>query len=139
MAEAKTKPTDAKVETFLNKVADEQKRKDSFVILELMQQATKRDAVMWGPAIVGFGSYHYKYESGHEGDAPMLAFSPRKQNLTLYVAHGFAKYDELMQKLGKHSVSKYCIYVKRLSDIDIPTLKKLFKESFAYMKKKYPK
>lgn len=138
MAEPKTKPTDEKVEHFLNKLTDEQKRKDSFVILELMKQVTKCEPQMWGTSIVGFGTYRYKYASGKEADWPMAGFSPRKQNLTVYLMPGFEKYDDLMKKLGKHSSSKVCLYVKRLSDINIPTLKKLISESYKYMKKKYP-
>lgn len=135
MAEPKTKPTDEKVERFLNGIADEQKRKDSFAILELMKQVTKCEPCMWGTSIVGFGTYHYKYASGQEADWPLTGFSPRKQNLTMYISSGFATYDDLMQKLGKHSGSKSCLYIKRLSDIDMPTLKKLVQESFKHMKK----
>lgn len=94
---------------------------------------------MWGPSIVGFGSYHYKYESGREGDWPKTGFSPRKQNLTLYIMDGFDKYDELMAKLGKHKTGKSCLYVKRLSDIDTGVLTKLVKASVAHFDKKYGK
>lgn len=138
MAEPKTRPTDEKVEHFLNKITDEQKRKDSFVVLELMKQVTKCEPQMWGTSIVGFGTYRYKYASGKEADWPMAGFSPRKQSLTVYLMPGFEKDGDLMKKLGKHSSSKVCLYIKRLSDIDVPTLKKLIGESFKYMKKKYP-
>jgi hypothetical protein len=138
MAEPKTKLTDEKVDNFLNKIPDEQKRKDSFAILELMKEITKCEPRMWGTSIVGFGTYHYVYASGREGDWPMTGFSPRKQNLTLYIMPGFSKYDDLMKKLGKHSIGKSCLYIKRLSDIDMPTLKKLVQESFKRMKKIYP-
>lgn len=135
MAEPKTKPTKEKVEDFLNRIEDEQKRKDSFVILELMKQVTKLQPMMWGPSIVGFGSYRYKYASGQEADWPLAGFSPRKQNLTLYVMPGSGKLDDLLQKLGKHKQSKACLYIKRLSDIDMPTLKKLVEVSFKLSKK----
>ena len=134
MSEPKTKPTDVKVEDFLNTIQNEQKRKDSFAVLELMKKATKCEPIMWGPAIVGFGIYTYKYGSGKEMDWPMVGFSPRKQNFTLYLARGDDNYDALMQKLGKHSTSPACLYIKRLSDIDMPTLEKLVKESCKYLK-----
>jgi hypothetical protein len=134
MSEPKTRPTDVKVEDFLNTIQDEQKRKDSFVVLELMKKVTKCEPIMWGPSIVGFGTYTYKYASGQEMDWPMVGFSPRKQSLTLYIARGFDNYDALMQKLGKHSTSPACLYIKRLSDIDMPTLEKLVKESCKYLK-----
>src|SRR5512139_4112282 len=106
MADLKTKPNDTSVYEFLNKVPDEQKRKDSFTILELMRQVTGMEPKMWGDSLVGFGSYHYCYESGREGDWFLTGFSPRKQNLTLYIMSGFAQYDVLMQKLGKYTTGK---------------------------------
>ncbi len=138
MAEPKTKLTDASVEDFLDAVKDEQVRDDCREIAKIMQEATKAPPKMWGTSIVGFGSYHYKYASGREGDWMLTAFSPRKQNLTLYVFGGFEGYDELMDKLGKYTCGKSCIYIKRLSDLHLPTLKKLIKASVKHMLKTYP-
>ena len=129
MAEAKTKPTNESVKDFLNKISDEERRADCFAVAKIMEEITGEKPTMWGPSIVGFGSYHYKYASGHEGDAPITGFSPRKKDLTVYMMMGFAKRTELMEKLGKHSAAKSCLYIKRLSDIHVPTLKKLIKIS----------
>jgi len=137
-AELKTKPTKATVEGFLHSVADEAKRADCFAVMKLMEQITKEKAKMWGPSIVGFGNYHYKYESGREGDFFITGFSPRAQNLTLYIMAGFDRYDELMKKLGKYKTGKSCLYVKRLEDIDLKILKELISASVKYMKKTYP-
>ena len=134
MAENKTTPNDQDVEQFLNSVDDERKRKDSFTILELMKQVTGLEPRMWGSSIVGFGSYHYKYESGRQGDMILAGFSPRKQNLTLYNMGGFERYDDLIKKLGKHTTGKGCLYIKRLDDVDLPTLKSLIEESFKHVK-----
>ena len=129
MAELKTKPTDENVKDFLNQIPDPDRRQDCLAIAKLMEEITGEKPKMWGPSIVGFGSYHYKYASGREGDWPVTGFSPRKKDLTLYIMAGFDKHDELMKQLGKHSVGKSCLYIKRLSDIHIPTLKKLIKAS----------
>lgn len=139
MAKLKTTETIASVPDFINGVEDETKRADSFRLIELMQQATGLEPKMWGPAIVGFDSYHYKYESGHEGDMLMIGFSPRKAALTLYI-HGGADYegkDDLLQKLGKHTVSKGCLYVKKLKDVNEQVLKQLIEKAYAYMKEKH--
>ncbi|MBV9230452.1 MAG: DUF1801 domain-containing protein [Chloroflexi bacterium] len=136
MAENKTIPNDQDVEQFLNSIADERKRKDSFTILDLMKQVTGMEPRMWGSSIVGFGSYHYKYESGREGDTILAGFSPRKQNLTLYHMGGFERYDDLLKKLGKHTTAKGCLYIKRLDDVDLPTLKSLIEESVKHVKHK---
>jgi uncharacterized protein DUF1801 len=136
MAGNKTTPNDQDVEQFLNSVADEQKRQDSFTILELMQQVTGLEPRMWGSSIVGFGSYHYRYESGREGDMMLAGFSPRKQNLTLYNMGSFERYDDLLKQLGKHSTGKGCLYIKRLDDVDLATLKSLIEESFQHAKRK---
>jgi hypothetical protein len=133
MAEPKTKANDASVIEFLSRVPDEKKRQDSFTILELMQQVTGAEPKMWGDSIVGFGNYHYKYASGREGDYFLAGFSPRKQNLTLYIMAGFDQYDELLQRLGKHSTGKSCLYVKRIEDIDLATLRELVKQSVDHM------
>jgi hypothetical protein len=135
MAEPKTKVTTASVTAFLNSVPDETKRKDSFVLLEMFEKITHEKAKMWGPAIVGFGLYHYKSErSSQEGDWPLTGFSPRKQNLTLYVL-GSGSLDDLLKKLGKHKTSKACLYIKKLSDVDENILKKIIEKSFTHAKK----
>lgn len=133
--ELKTKVNEASVTDFLNSVEDEQKRKDSFEVLKLMKQASKEDAKMWGGSIVGFGSYHYKGASGREGEWMLIGFSPRKQNITLYIMPGFERYPTLMKKLGKYSTGKSCLYIKRLSDVDAGVLKELVTESIKVMKK----
>jgi hypothetical protein len=136
MAELKTKVNEASVNKFLNSVADKQKREDSYVILELMKKITKCEPKMWGSSIVGFGSYHYKYESGREGDICLIGFSPRKQNLTLYIMSGFSKYANLMKKLGKYKTGKACLYINKLDDIDMKVLKELINESVKTLKNK---
>ncbi len=133
MAELKTKPNDGSVEAFLNRVPDETKRRDAFTVLELMRQATGEEPVMWGDSIVGFGSYHYKYASGREGDWFLIGFSPRKQNLTLYIMDGFDGYDALLQDLGKHRTGKSCLYIKRLEQIHLPVLEELIQRSVRHM------
>lgn len=133
MAELKTQPNDKSVEAYLNAIPDEAKRKDCFTLLEMMQQVTGAPPVMWGEAIVGFGNYHYCYETGREGDWFLVGFSPRKQNLTLYFMSGFDQYESLLARLGKHSIGKSCLYVKRLSDIDLPTLQELVRLSTEQM------
>lgn len=133
MAELKTKPSAASVEVFLDGIADEAKRRDSYAILAMMQEVTGAEAKMWGDSIVGFGSYQYKYASGREGDWPLVGFSPRKQNLTLYIMSGFEQYDALLQRLGKHSTGKACLYVKRLADVDLAVLRELVKLSVDHM------
>jgi len=137
MAELKTKETKASVEKFLNAIPDEKRREDCFKILEMMKKITKVEPKMWGPSIVGFGNYHYKYASGHEGDMCITGFSPRKQNLTLYIMPGFERYNELMKKLGKYKTSVSCLYIKKLEDVDLKVLKELVTSSFKYMKAKY--
>ena len=130
MAEMKTTRNDASIEDFLNKVDDKQKREDSFEIVQMMQQVTKEVPKMWGPAIIGFGSYHYKYESGREGDMPRIAFSPRKQNITLYVGLGSDTENPLLKKLGKYTTGKGCLYIKKLADVDKKVLQDLITQSF---------
>ncbi|NNM13138.1 MAG: DUF1801 domain-containing protein [Gammaproteobacteria bacterium] len=133
----KTKVNDASVEEFLNSIENEQRKKDAFAVLDIMRSVTRSEAKMWGPAIVGFGSYHYVYASGREGDWMQVGFSPRKNALTLYIMSGFSTYDELMQDLGKYKTGKSCLYIKKLEDVDIKVLKKLIRESVKYIKKKY--
>jgi hypothetical protein len=134
MPENKTTANDQSVEQFLNTIEDERKRKDSFTILELMKQVTGLEPRMWGSSIIGFGSYHYKYASGHEGDTMLAGFSPRKANLTIYNMGGFEPDHALMQTLGKHTTGKGCLYIKRLDDVDVPTLKRLLEASFQHIK-----
>lgn len=129
MAEAKTKPTKESVPAFLKKIPEAQRRADCLALAKMMEEITGTKPQMWGPSMVGFGSYHYKYPSGHEGDCFMTGFASRKQDLTVYISMGFEKYGDLMKQLGKHRTSKSCLYIKRLSDVDIPTLKKLLKAS----------
>ena len=136
MAELKTKRNDSSVEDFLNRIADANKRKDSLTVLDMMRQITKEAPKMWGSSIVGFGNYHYKYESGREGDWFVTGFSPRKQNLTLYIIPGFDQYGQLLKRLGKFKTAKSCLYIKRIDDIDLPTLKQLIKQSVRHMAQK---
>jgi hypothetical protein len=135
--EPKIKQTDASVAAFLDAVPDERKRRDSYAILKMMEEITGEEAKMWGSSIVGFGSYHYKYASGHEGDAAMSSFSPRKQNLTLYVMYGNED-SELFEKLGKYTVGKSCLYIKKLDDVDRDVLREMIRRSYERMKKLYP-
>ncbi|GCC50786.1 DUF1801 domain-containing protein [Chryseotalea sanaruensis] len=137
--ELKTKKTDANVRKFIDTVEDEQKRDDAYTVLKLMQKITKEEPKMWGSAIVGFGTYSYKYASGQQGDWPLVGFSPRKQNLTLYIMPGFEKYDDLMEKLGKYKTGKSCLYIKSLQDIDMKILQSIITQSVDYMKEKYGK
>jgi hypothetical protein len=134
MSENKTRPTDADVMGFLNAVEPEKKRDDALVLLELMEEVTGEQATMWGTSIVGFGSYHYKYDSGREGDMPLVGYSPRKQNLTLYIMPGFDAYDDLLNQLGKHSTGKSCLYIKKVEDVDMEVLRELVTQSYQHMK-----
>ena len=134
MAELKTKPTEASVREFLNQVPDEERRNDCFTIAKLMEEATGAKPKMWGASIVGFGTFHYKYASGREGDWLVTGFSPRKNDLTLYMMMGFEQHRDLMAKLGKHKTGKSCLYIKRLDDIHLPTLKKLIKQSIKQLR-----
>lgn len=139
MAEIKTKATDADVHDFINTFADtEQKKKDSFQLLQLMQDFTGYEPKMWGPSIIGFGQYHYQSErSSQKGDWPLVGFSPRKAAISLYVYTGSAEQDDLLKELGKFKMGKACIYVKKLSDIDQEVLKKLMKSTIEYLQMKY--
>jgi hypothetical protein len=135
VAELKTKKTEASVEDFLARVSPEKKRKDAITLCDLMKKVTKLEPKMWGTSMIGFGNYHYKYESGHEGDSFLVGFSPRKQNLAIYIMPGFDNYEELLSKLGKHKTSKACLYINSLDDIDVPTLQALIKRTLTDMKK----
>lgn len=136
MPENKTQPTKISVAAFLKKVPDTARRADATAVVALMQEVTKTEPVMWGAAIVGFGKYHYKYDSGREGDMPLIGLSPRKQNLTLYLMLGFGGFDAELKKLGPHSTGKGCLYIKRLADIDLAVLKKMITKSYGNMKKR---
>jgi len=128
----KTTPTDADVDAFLAGIADEQKREDSRALCRMMAEETGEPPRMWGPSIVGFGSYRHVYASGREGDWMALGFSPRKQSLTLYLMDGFSGYGELLERLGKHSTGKSCLYVKRLADVDVDVLREMVRRSYAH-------
>ena len=129
MAELKTQRTQASVARFLASIEDEKKRNDSRTVLKMMQEITGDKPKMWGTAIIGFGSYHYTYASGREGDWFLAGFSPRKQALTLYIMSGFSQYDALFKKLGKFKTGKACLYIKKLEDVHVPTLEELIRRS----------
>ncbi|NKB43239.1 MAG: DUF1801 domain-containing protein [Alphaproteobacteria bacterium] len=137
MAENKTKATTASVSAFIKSVEHDKRRKDAQTIKKLMDKVTGWKAKMWGPSIVGYGQYHYKYDSGREGDYPITGFSPRKQALTIYIMPGFSAYDGLMAKLGKYKTGRSCLYINKLEDVDIKVLETLIRKSVAFMKKKY--
>jgi hypothetical protein len=137
MAELKTNPNDASVEDFLNSVEDAQKRADSWKVLEMMEEISKSPAKMWGPSIVGFGTYHYVYPSGKSGDWMLTGFSPRKQALTLYLMSGHAHFEDDLKILGKHKIGKSCLYIKKLSDIDEQVLRNMIKDSIDAVKRRY--
>jgi len=138
MAEIKTRPTNKSVAEFLNNVAGESKRQDSFTLLKMMEQITGEPGIMWGDSIVGFGTYHYKYASGREGDMPLAGFSPRKQDLTLYIMMGFEQFEALLEKLGKHKLGKACLYIKRLEGIDQDVLREIVRQSVEHMRRMNP-
>jgi hypothetical protein len=135
MSENKTKPTNADVLEFIATVPDERKRQESLTLLALMREVTGEEPQMWGSSIIGFGSYHYKYASGREGDSALTGFSPRKAAMTVYITAGFGQYEELMQKLGKHTTGSSCLYIKRLSEIDLGVLRELVALSVDHMKR----
>ena len=138
MAKNKTTETNSSVTEFVNKVENEVKRNDSFKLIEIFKSITGFEPKMWGPTIIGFGNYHYKYQSGHEGDAPLAGFSPRKDSLVLYFAPEFENREVLLSQLGKHRSSKSCVYVKKLGDIDIKILEIMIVNSMTYATKLYP-
>jgi hypothetical protein len=137
MAEPKTKPTTQAPKDFLLLQPDELRRQDCFTLIDLMQEATGEKAVMWGTSIIGFGKYQYDYASGSKADWPLIGFSPRKNDLTLYLMSGFPGKEELLQKLGKYKVAKSCLYLKRLGDVDRKVLKQLIAKSVKAMKAKH--
>ncbi len=141
MAEIKTRPTGVAVDEFLDKVPNPQRREDGKKLRAMMERLVGEPATMWGPSIVGFGTYHYKYDSGHEGDMCRLGFSPRKAELVLYVLTeaGGPEEEALLARLGKHRTGKCCLYIRKLSDVDEAVLEELTAESLAYMDKKFPR
>ncbi len=138
MAELKTKRNKGDVQTYLNSVENEVKRQDSFTIMELMKEVTGEEPEMWGDSIVGYGTYHYKYASGREGDWFLTGFAPRKQNLTLYIMAGFDQYDKLLGDLGKYKTGKSCLYINKLEDVDQDVLRELVRQSVEHMKNTNP-
>lgn len=138
MTENKTQATNASVEEFIAKASPD-KKSDSEQLIAILQKITGEAPVMWGPSIIGFGSYHYQYESGHQGDSTLIGFSPRKRELVVYIGPGFATFQALLAKLGKHKTGQSCLYIKRLSDINLSVLTELMTESVHLMRSKYPK
>ena len=138
MAEPKTKATGASVDSYIDAIDDEQRRDDCRTLVRLMSKITGEPPVMWGTGIVGFGNYHYRYASGHEGDSCVAGFASRKGDISIYVTAGFAGREPLLAKLGKHKTGKVCLYVKRLADIDLETLESLVTRSVAEMRRRYP-
>lgn len=135
-SEVKTVKNDGSVTEFLNSVSDDVKREDSFKLLEIFKEVTHEEPKMWGSSMVGFGDYHYKYETGREGDMFKVGFSPRKQYLSIYTM-GYRDMGDLLEKLGKHSVAKACLYIKRLSDVDVNVLKEIIKKGWDMMEQRY--
>lgn len=138
MYEQKTKETDESVIEFIESVENPKKRQDAYRLLEIFEETSGYPAKMWGPSIIGFGSYHYVYASGHEGDAPLVGFSPRKAKTTLYFATGDDERIQLLEKLGKHTRGKGCVYINKTDDVDISVLKQLITQSIAFLQKLYP-
>ena len=138
MAANKTRPAELSVAAFIDQLPDAPQRADAKALVKLLQKASGEKPKMWGPAIIGFGAYHYKYESGREGDMPLVAFSPRKAATVLYNLTGFPGADALLAKLGKHSTGKACLNIKKLSDVDLAVLKELATQAAAAMRARHP-
>jgi hypothetical protein len=138
MAKLKTARTGESVGDFIDGIENDGRREDCDKLLRIMKRVTGREPAMWGESIVGFGSYHYRYESGREGDWFLTGFSPRKQNLTVYIMAGFDRYASLLARLGRHTTGKSCLYVKKLSDIDLGALEELVSASVEHLRKRYP-
>lgn len=138
MNEQKTKATDVDVFEFIDNVDHPKKREDAYKLLQIFEETSGYPATMWGTSIIGFGSYHYVYESGHAGDAPLVGFSPRKAKISLYFATGDTEREALLAKLGKHTSGKSCVYINKLEDIDIDILKDLINQSILFLNKLYP-
>ena len=138
MYELKTKENDLSVIEFIESVDNPKKREDAYKLLDIFAETTGYAAKMWGTSIIGFGSYHYKYESGHEGDAPLVGFSPRKAKHSLYFTLGNDQREKLLKDFGKHTTGKACVYINKIADIDVEVLKELIQESVRFLKEKYP-
>lgn len=138
MYQLKTKETDNSVIEFIETVESQKKREDAYKLLDIFAETSGYEAKMWGSSIVGFGSYHYKYASGHEGDAPLVGFSPRKAKISLYFATGDTEREELLKEFGKHTSGKACVYINKIADIDVEVLKKLIKQSIKFLKEAHP-
>ena len=138
MSVLKTKPTKNSVERHIAAIANEEQRNDARSLVALMRKVTRQEPRMWGPSIVGFGSYHYKYASGHEGDSALAAFAARGREFVVYIAEGFEGREALLAKLGEHRIGKVCVYIKRLADVDLKVLEKLVARSIADTKSRYP-
>ncbi len=130
-------PSKQTVTSYLATVKNEKRRRDAKAVMKIMREETGKRAVLWGTSIIGYDTYHYKYDSGREGDMPMVGLSARAQNLVVYIMPGFGSYDSLMGKLGKHKTGKSCLYINKLEDVDLAVLRKLIAKSYAHMKKKY--
>jgi Domain of unknown function (DU1801) len=135
--QAKTTETTLSVKDFIKKIPEAERQKDALAIVDIMEKQSGFPAKMWGPAIIGFGSYHYVYESGHEGDAPLVGFSPRKNEFALYLSSAFEKREELLKQLGKHKSAKACVYIKKIEDINVAVLKKMIAASLKHTKAKH--
>jgi len=138
MYKLKTTITDQSVIEFIEQVENPKKREDAYQLLDIFTETTGYDAKMWGPSIIGFGAYHYKYESGHEGDAPLVGFSPRKAKISLYFATGDREREDLLKDFGKHTTGKACVYINKIADIDVDVLKALIVQSVRFLKETYP-
>lgn len=136
--EQKTKETDQSVIEFIEAVDSPKKREDAYKLLSIFEETSGYEAKMWGPSIIGFGSYHYKYPTGHEGDAPLVGFSPRKAKISLYFATGDSERDKILERFGKHTTGKACVYINKLSDVDEEVLKELITQSITFLQKTYP-
>ncbi|PYF08818.1 DUF1801 domain-containing protein [Ureibacillus chungkukjangi] len=136
--EQKTKETDQSVIEFIESVDSAKKREDAYKLLKIFEETSGFEAKMWGPSIIGFGSYHYKYESGHEGDAPLVGYSPRKAKISLYFATGDSAREKLLERFGKHTSGKACVYINKLADVNEDVLKELITDSIFFLQKMYP-
>lgn len=138
MYELKTKETDSSVIEFIENIESLKKRQDAYTLLDIFTETTGYEAKIWGPSIIGFGAYHYKYASGHEGDAPLVGFSPRKAKISLYFAPGDTKREELLKDFGKHTTGKACVYINKVADVNVDVLKVLITQSVKFLKETYP-
>ncbi|MHA0855384.1 DUF1801 domain-containing protein [Paenibacillus sp. CMAA1364] len=138
MYELKTKENDNNVIEYIESIDNHKKREDAYRLLDIFTETTGFQAKMWGPSIIGFGAYHYKYDSGHEGDAALVGYSPRKAKISLYFATGDSKRDELLQQFGKHTAGKACVYINKVADINVMILKELIRQSVQFLQELYP-